>query len=1052
MTVQQYASFDVEAAQLNSPSSAISTLVKAWESKNAKRAAKGTSFTLMAVSLAACGGGSAPAVDTTPFAQSDIDNAVAAVDTSSDDDAAILAAVQAVDATATTVQSAITKAEYVITADIVATVNSTYGLSLPTTSTGADIIAAVATAGAAVADIATVVTVNSTYGLSLPTTSTGADIIAAVAAAGAATVDITTDNADAVTAALTLTSATPLALTSGTDTIIATAADDTFNASVSATAAENTLSNIDTLSGGDGIDTANIVVSVLAVDIGVSSVGMTSIETIKIRSIDSDGTVATHAATFNAGLATGITSVSSDRSTSNLTVTGLAAGASVGMIGNGSLTNGILSYAYNTAASAQIINIDGGTIDSGNNNITATASTGVTTATINSTGASNKIDTIKLDSAGANTVTSLTVNATSALAATLTASDFATTAIITVTGAGAVDLGTNANVKIVDATTHTGGLTVASGTNTTSLTGGTGNDTITSAAIGAAAVINAGDGTDTLIVSNVSDVDTALEAAKYTNFETLRLNGTLDVSLVSGISALEVSGATNSITELSATQAAAVKATADIGATTFALEDSTGTSDALNLTMGTGLTTSEATDITTLTANGFETINIAANAGPTASAANKLTEVNAFGADVVTAINLTGTNFTLADVATTLAVTIDATALTGNGAASSLGLTAGGSAFAGSTVRGSEFVDDFTIGAAGSTYQGNGGEDIFLSTTEGILVGSVAIDGGAAADTLSMSALAATLGAQTIGDTMFSKLNSIENVNFTGANAGDFTWTLGGFANALATSNGGVLKTVAANFATAVTADVVTVDASSLTGTNALELTLTNTVGIGSANAATHVFTGGGGNDKLIISFDKNHANDQSVITISGGGGADTITFSMGTGTSAPGTITLSGGTGADTITGSVEIDTITGGAGVDTMTGGTGADIFVVTAVTDSNAATAGAIDKITDFAGGSDELKVVAATELNSETITLGYSSADTIAELNALLNSTSGTATTAKFDGTGEDAAKLTLNDGRILVAVDADASGTFTALDVVVELTGLTGTLVAADIIA
>ena len=77
--------------------------------------------------------------------------------------------------------------------------------------------------------------------------------------------------------------------------------------------------------------------------------------------------------------------------------------------------------------------------------------------------------------------------------------------------------------------------------------------------------------------------------------------------------------------------------------------------------------------------------------------------------------------------------------------------------------------------------------------------------------------------------------------------------------------------------------------------------------------------------------------------------------------------------------------------------------------------------------------------------------YDGADTIAELNALLNSTNGTATTARFDGTGADAAKLTLADGRILVAVDIDASGTFTAADVVVEMTGLTGTLANTDII-
>ncbi|TVS06179.1 MAG: hypothetical protein EA407_00820, partial [Rhodobacteraceae bacterium] len=37
---------------------ALARLMKAWESKNAKRAAKGSGLTLMAVSLAACGGSS----------------------------------------------------------------------------------------------------------------------------------------------------------------------------------------------------------------------------------------------------------------------------------------------------------------------------------------------------------------------------------------------------------------------------------------------------------------------------------------------------------------------------------------------------------------------------------------------------------------------------------------------------------------------------------------------------------------------------------------------------------------------------------------------------------------------------------------------------------------------------------------------------------------------------------------------------------------------------------------------------------------------------------
>jgi hypothetical protein len=54
MTIQQHASFDSSAAELN----ATSKLVKAWESKNAKNAAKAGGISLMALSLAACGGSS----------------------------------------------------------------------------------------------------------------------------------------------------------------------------------------------------------------------------------------------------------------------------------------------------------------------------------------------------------------------------------------------------------------------------------------------------------------------------------------------------------------------------------------------------------------------------------------------------------------------------------------------------------------------------------------------------------------------------------------------------------------------------------------------------------------------------------------------------------------------------------------------------------------------------------------------------------------------------------------------------------------------------------
>jgi len=61
MTIQQHASFDSSAAELN----ATSKLVKAWESKNAKNAAKAGGISMMALSLAACGGSSTTTTTTT---------------------------------------------------------------------------------------------------------------------------------------------------------------------------------------------------------------------------------------------------------------------------------------------------------------------------------------------------------------------------------------------------------------------------------------------------------------------------------------------------------------------------------------------------------------------------------------------------------------------------------------------------------------------------------------------------------------------------------------------------------------------------------------------------------------------------------------------------------------------------------------------------------------------------------------------------------------------------------------------------------------------------
>ena len=113
MTIIQHAVFNPRAAEL----SATSKLVKAWEAKNAKRAAKAGGVSLMALSLAACGGSDDTTDITTDNAaaivaalttsagvtHATVDAAVAAgissVDITSDNAALITAAVEAVDIT-----------------------------------------------------------------------------------------------------------------------------------------------------------------------------------------------------------------------------------------------------------------------------------------------------------------------------------------------------------------------------------------------------------------------------------------------------------------------------------------------------------------------------------------------------------------------------------------------------------------------------------------------------------------------------------------------------------------------------------------------------------------------------------------------------------------------------------------------------------------------------------------------------------------------------------------------------------------------------------------
>ena len=693
-------------------------------------------------------------------------------------------------------------------------------------------------------------------------------------------------------------------LTTASDNVAGTSGSDVINGSVSATAADNTLTLTDVINGGAGTDTLNVMASVAAANIAVPSAGIQNVETINIRAIDADGTVGTDAATF-ASVA-GVTAVNADRNSSNVTVTNLATGASVGMIGDGSVANGILKYAYATATADQVINVSGGTSNTGVADITATASAGVTKATINSTGAANKVDTITLDSAAGNTVTSLTVNAATDLTATLTANDFAATAALTVTGAAAkVDLGANFDGKTVDASGLTaGGVTIAVNANTTSFKGGQGNDVVTTAAVTSttAGIIDAGAGTaDVIVVADDAHIDTAAEAALYSNFEVVRnteAGGIIDVSLLAGITAVQADAAgASSFTKLTAAQAANITVRQNATNLTVALATDTGTSDVVAITFGDAALnpTSDATG--TVTVNGFETVNLKAVQGKTASDLDAT--IAAFAADKATALNLTGTSFDLSNVGgLAKAVTIDGTALTGY-------LKVAGNLVNGSTVNSGAGKDTMTLGTGFGTYNTGAGDDTINATAAQLNTGASynVINGGDGTDTLNITGGAAL----TIVDNNLSKISNVEKIVVATTVDNNQTITTGGWFD-------GAFKAAGVDLTTTTAKGTVTIDMTSFTGAAKLSVT---TVGTGTTEGQINVQTGSGA--------------DNVTVSAAAAGGAGTVKTFDGNDkitTASTEAFDLTGGKGNDTLVlGSSGVETINfestaANNGVDTITG----------------------------------------------------------------------------------------------------------------------------------
>lgn len=138
-------------------------------------------------------------------------------------------------------------------------------------------------------------------------------------------------------------------------------------------------------------------------------------------------------------------------------------------------------------------------------------------------------------------------------------------------------------------------------------------------------------------------------------------------------------------------------------------------------------------------------------------------------------------------------------------------------------------------------------------------------------------------------------------------------------------------------------------------------------------------------------------------------------------------------------IIGGAAADKITGGSGADVLTGNGASDTFVVTNVT------AGKIDKITDFEAGSDKIATGAKTKAAVKYTDKGEFAVSAYATLDDVL----ATFATGKANVTAEKEAYSFVYDNKTYVLIDNGTGGYDKDTDSVVEITGYTGTLTAAD---
>jgi S-layer protein len=827
-------------------------------------------------------------------------------------------------------------------------------------------------------------------------------------------------------------------LTTGIDNVVGTSNNDLINAGET-TGPAVTLTAGDSINGGAGTDTLNVVVT--APFTGVpTGVTVSNVENVNVTS---GGAVTISTVSGFSGLTTlGINHVGNATvtaaATTAETITGTLAAATVSVNGGSNVT-----VTETGGTGAGTINVGTTTAAAGTVTVSsATSANDVTAAAINVTGGT----TIAITQTQSNAVNHTNTNGVVTLVgnASTTGVTVTNAAVATASGTVAGVIANTVNITDVNynSATKAGTITSATVSNYTSLIIGDNALTTLSVAGGSGNIIIDNSGLTTATNKTLSITVNGLTGGTLDDadiYTTLNVTGSGAVSTLAnitfgGTTALNLAGdkaltvtaisGLSALTSVTSTSSAAVTLGSALGAgVTY-----TGGAGADSIILTNGFTKA----ITTGAGNDTVTYGGAAGTGGSVVAGDGTDTIVMTGAQAATA-SATGTfnsTFSGFEVLKLSALAADTINLAGINNVNSVsaggstghdvinGYTSGGTLTLTADVgQGGDYTANITNAALSSTDVFN----IVLSKSTGVLAAGVV--NVASVETVNIStADAASGGSAAVIHTL------------TLTDATDKTIIVTGNNGLTLTSNTDVATTlfdasgVVANGTADTTANLAVTYTSAYTG------------------SATVTIIGGAGDDVLT----GDAAND----IMNGGAGADR----------------LSGGGGNDTISGDAGNDTILGGGGQDSLTGGAGVDFFDFLN-TVSVSGTGANVDKITDFVAGTDKLafqadaqagSLLAGVTLTAGAVTVsalgtaiaGGATVNSVADVYTALGIVLDAAALAATDTVGAAVVARVVtfangsNAGSFLVVNDHTA-GFQGANDIVINITGITGTLAASD---